>query len=78
MRRRGAAGPRLDIVDVLQVRRSARMAGIEAMDPDVRASFRAALDGMAVEFGFPSVDAMIAEADELHAERFGEGSHRTR
>lgn len=72
MRRRHAAGPRIDLVDVLRVRRAARLAGSEAMDAEVRASSGAALDGMAVEFGFPSVDALLAEADALHEARFGD------
>ena len=63
----------MDIVDVLQVRRAARMAGCEAMNSDVRASFVASLEGMAVEHGFESVDVMVAEADRVHAARFGEG-----
>lgn len=57
----------LDFVDVLQVRRAARMAGSKALDAGARASFVGKLEGMAVEFGFGSVDALIAEADRVHA-----------
>jgi|GEM_PF-4539539 len=56
------------MVDALLVSRSARMAGNEAMHPDVRASHQAHLEGLAVQYGFPSVEEMVAEAGQVRAE----------
>ena len=69
MRRRRPDGPKLDFVDALLVSRSARMAGNEAMGPDARLSWESHLEGLAVQFGFGTVEEMVAEAEMVRAER---------
>lgn len=68
MRRRRNRGPRLDFVDVLVIRHTARYVDEPQMDPEVRAARGRELADLAEQHGFVTVTAMRAEADRLHAE----------
>ena len=69
MRRRRNDGPRLDVVDALVVRRTARFAYEPEVDPDVRAAKDQELAEMAAGHGFGSVQEMLAEAHRVYADR---------